>query len=64
MLSIIIFGSLLILSYLLGCFSTAKLIAKGADEFREEHPEIKKDIQRLSDSKFFDFFMILVIFIK
>ena len=28
MLSIIVFGSLLILSYLLGCFSTAKLLAK------------------------------------
>ena len=28
MLSLIVFGSLLILSYLLGCFSTAKLLAK------------------------------------
>ena len=28
MLSIIVFGSLLLLSYLLGCFSTAKLLAK------------------------------------
>ena len=28
MLSIIVFGSLLVLSYLLGCFSTAKLFAK------------------------------------